>query len=252
MTPWMTDTSQSGQAAAEALVLLLGTLVLWFGIAWLARLQDMALQAGHGARYAAFLATRDARQEATPAVQEGVFSGPGAQWRDIRSVSLFETAYAAPALQTRRGAPLPAQIGANHAAAQQLRQEWAFEDKGLLTAALTLAPIGRQDAHAAPPSLLGLAFYASMYPRIMRQAAIATDAGHSPGDQETALRIAESATAWGKPVAASRAAGQPVALALRPVDAAWGRAAAGFEWLQAWAADVPQWHVQGPASGSAP
>lgn len=43
-------TSQRGQALVEGLVILLVLLVLWVGIAWLGRLQDMGLQAVHGSR----------------------------------------------------------------------------------------------------------------------------------------------------------------------------------------------------------
>src|SRR5690554_6440980 len=73
-----------GQALVEGVVVLLVLVALWVSAGWLFRLQDMALQASHGSRYAAFSAARgvdDQRVQAT--VRQRYFSGPSHQWRTL-------------------------------------------------------------------------------------------------------------------------------------------------------------------------
>lgn len=238
---------QRGQAAAEALVVLLALAGLWFGIAWLGRLQDMGLHADHGVRHAAFLATRSEAFDAHAALSAGLFSGVGVQWQDLRGKDLKLSVYDQLDLRLQRGDTLPelAQVGGARTPARQLRAQWSLEDRGLLGVHLALPPrvAGRP---LAVPGRLGLAFFDQAYPRLRRQIAIATDAGHSPDDASTARRIADSSTAWSSAVARSRVPAGQVIARMPAVDAAWNRPQAELDWLHAWAGDLPSWHLASP------
>jgi len=216
---------QRGQALAESLVAFIAIIALWHAVAWLARVQDLALQASHAARFGAFAAARDPALRTSDAPDMQFFMGQQRQWTDTKGQGLLAFAYDAPTLKIESGRALPqaAQPGLDHDESQTLRDQWGVSDPGVVVAGLTLRPADVQ---------MG-------WPRLHRELAIAVDAGHAGSDIDAARRIRLSALGWSKAVNTSVQLGKQVTSGAKGVDAAWGRALPDFDWLTPWTTDVP-------------
>jgi len=239
------SSAQSGQAALEAMISALALAVLWVGIAWLGRIQDIALQASHAARYSAFMASRDDTVAATNQVRTGFFAGIGNQWSDLRGNALQTSVYQTISATLTRGKPIAfdAQAGGSDSNSIQLRKDWGIADQGVLSAQVSLVPRNIDKPSGGKESLLKLAQFDAAYPRITRHTAILTGAGHAGSDSLTAERIARSDLGWSGPADSSFRAGRRIASVASQVDAAWNRPAPVFDWLGPWADQVPAQHL---------
>lgn len=224
--------SQRGQAIAEALVAMIAIIALWQAVAWLARIQDLALNASHAARYGAFAASRNPALLDAEHVDMRFLTAQRLQWVDRRGRWLLSQIYQEPSLHIQRGEALPndAQPGQSHADSKALRSEWKLADLGVVMARLRLQPL--------QPS--------GPWPQLRRQLAIAVDAGHASSDTDTVQRLRQSSRGWADTVNNSVGLGRQVESSARGVDAAWSRSLPDYDWLMPWAADVPS-HVISPA-----
>ncbi|MBV6303270.1 hypothetical protein KVP10_00140 [Candidimonas humi] len=232
---------QRGQAAAEALLVLLLLGALWVGTAWLLRWQDVALQAQHASRYAAFAATRDSAARPLEEIRGGHFSGPAHLWRDRRGASLLSAGLSEISLQVERGQALgpQAQPGGLHVDARDLRQGWGVGDTGMVTAHLAVDAFAGEQALPAS----GLAQFDVWRPGIRRHTAILAGAGHAASDAQAQQRVAGSGLGWADAADRSYALGRRVQSWAGGLDRPWGRAEPVFDWLGPWAGRVPGQHV---------
>ncbi|TCT04098.1 pilus assembly protein [Paralcaligenes ureilyticus] len=237
--------AQRGQAAIEALVVLLVLLSLWVGIAWLLRFQDIALQTQHASRYAAFSLSRHFELRPVDDIRRRYFSGPAHQWTDRGGLRLLDPAQVS--LQVTRHQKLSAlaQAGGVLPDAVSLRQGWQIEDAGIVRAQVLAAP-HRPERHLlrkADGLKVGMGQFDAWYPVLSRHTAILVDAGHASGDQDTQRRVAQSGQGWGDSAADSYRLGRQVSAAVQAQDRAWNRAGPEFDWLRRWAGFVPARHL---------
>lgn len=236
---------QQGQALVEGLVVLLALISLWLGISWLARFQDMALQASHASRYAAFALSRNPDETVESDVRQHYFSGPAHQWSDRRGKRLLSPGLDEVVLQPSRQTALAnvAQPGGAVLYAQALRQDWRLEDAGVLAAQLSVAPrlslVPQEQVLPAD----GLSYFDQQRLVLRRHTAILTDAGHAADDIATQQTVANSSLAWGNSANSSYARGKKIASAMTAVDAAWNRTEPVFDWLGPWSGRVPEAHL---------
>lgn len=241
---------QRGQALAEALVVCLALLMLWAGSTWLARLQNMALQAQHAAGFAAFAASRS-----WPAPGDGsrtpyFFHGASHDWRNLAGQRLVQDPTQVRTVFSDEQALLTsAQAGRLPESVSLARQLHVFHN-GMHTAQVQLQ--AGKAPQAAPgtvvsdiaPAGSGVRVYLGAAPVIRRHVAIITGAGHAATDHLAAFRLGESELAWGSAHSLSGEAADRVNTAVAATDAAWGRAALQTDWLQPWRGDVPHEHRQ--------
>lgn len=219
---------QRGQAMVEALVALVAIIAMWHAVAWIARLQDLALQAHHAARYGAFAAARQPKNVSHAAPDLRFFTMQRLQWTDTRGRWLLPSIYQEPRWNFTSTTPMPnhAQPGLDHDASRTLRRQWGVEDPGVVVAGITLQPVAEQ----------------GNWPRLHREVAIAVDAAHASSDADAAERIRQSSLGWYAAANTSAQRGQQVVSRAQGVDAGWGRPLPEFDWLMPWAGDVPE-HV---------
>lgn len=218
-----------GQALVEGIVALLVLLSLWVAISWLGRFQDMALQASHASRFAAFSLTRN--PDAPPVIQSRTdyFSGPDHQWMDRRGRSALGNVLSKDRSEVtlkvvRQPALEPgAQPGGVSARAHDLRQGWRLEDMGIVKATVVVAP--------------------PRYPALARHTALLTGAGHATDDIDSQRRLAESPAAWSDSANRSYGLGRRIESGVSALDRAWGRPEPHFDWLVPWAGYVPVHHL---------
>ena len=243
---------QGGQALLEGAVVMLVLLSAWVASAWLLRFQDMALQASHASRYAAFSLSRHPDYRPVDVLRQSYFMGPGHQWQDRRGHQILSASRSEITLQVTRDARLSsaAQPGGAHADVQRLRREWLLEDAGIFSAQVAAAPQAVAVTGSLPNASFGagLRQFDAYYPRLVRHTAILSGAGHASSDRDTQLRLGQSALAWGN-AAASSALGRQVAAAVTAVDGAWKRPAPVFDWLEAWQGMVPEQHFSVDTGG---
>lgn len=246
MTTRSIDVVQGGQAALEALVSMLALAVLWVGVAWLGRIQDLALQASHAARYSAFMVTR--HDSDTPANEGSVasFTDSTKQWMDRRGEALQNSVYQDISVSFTRGAPMAAhkQLGGADKGMTQLRHDWHSADKGVLTAQVHVVQRTDYVQEKSHSSLLKLHQFDEAYPLIRRHTSIMTGSAHSSDDTATAERIVKSDLAWSRPARDSYRLGRRVEAAASRVDAGWDRPKPVFDWLQPWADRLPEHHLR--------
>jgi len=218
--------AQQGQALAEGMLVLLLAGLLWAAIVYVGQLQDVAVQAQHASRVAAFAAAHDTLSTDTQALRQAHFAGAAHRWRDHAGRRLLPDPDAQVSLRLMQQAPLPtqAQPGQTDADATRLRQEWRLDDAGLVHAAVAI-PV------QVPFQRAGMT--------IRRHTAILRDAGHSPDAGSAQRRVGESAYAWADAARRSRTAGQHVQKMLEPVDAGWHRPSPSYDWLMPWAGEYP-------------
>lgn len=237
--------AQSGQAALEALVSMLALAVLWVGVAWLGRIQDIALQASHAARYSAFMTTRQDTDTPEVEVSLASFEGVGNQWSDRRGVALQSSVYQDISVNFARASPMAphVQIGGADRNITQLRQDWNSADKGILSAQVSLVPRTVSE-HDDDSSLLKLHQFDQSYPRISRHTSIMTGSAHSSNDASAAKQIENSELAWSRTAGNSYRLGRRVDTVASRIDAGWGRPRPIFDWLHPWAEHVPGHHLR--------
>ena len=238
--------AQRGQALIEGLVVLLLLLSFWVGIAWLGRIQDMALQAQHASRYSAFSATRNPVGHPIEEIRDHFFSGPAHQWSDRKGDAVLRTGQPEVTLHLDQAARLDvhSQPGANGTAVARLRDEWHIEDGGVLRSVVRVAPRTNENTDpASAAAVAGLAYFDRAYPTMSRQVSILVDAAHASDDAATQWRVSESKTAWGDTAAQSHALGSRVDAAMGAIDAGWGRGRPQWDWLSPWAGYVPARHI---------
>lgn len=237
--------SQCGQAAIEALVSLLVLGVLWVGVSWLGRIQDMALHASHASRHAAFMAARQEHGTPVSTVLAGAFHAQIHQWRDRKGQALQSSVYPDIDIRFQRSEDtLPAGKDTPHGPQlMQLRNDWLNVDERVLTAHVSLVPLISTEQDEATGSLLKLHQFDASYPLIRRQTSILTGAGHASDDLSVADRIANSALAWSGPADQAYRLGRRVASVGARVDAGWNRPEPVFDWLRPWAEELPSHHL---------
>jgi len=221
--------AQQGQALVEGLLVLLVAGLLWLAIVQIAQLQDMAIQAQHASRVAAFAAAHDTLAADTTAVRQTYFAGAAHRWRDSAGRRMLPDPATQASLRLTQHAPLSAraQPGQTNAQALPLRREWRVEDTGVVRADAAVhaqVPFAAQDS----PGIT-----------IRRWTAILRDAGHSPDARSAQHRVGESATAWGDAARRSQAVGERVQRMVEPLDAGWNRPSPFYDWLMPWAGEIP-------------
>lgn len=239
---------QSGQALLEGAVALLVLLVFFVGCAWLARFQDIALQASHASRFAAFSLSRDLGYSPLETLRESYFSGPTHQWRDRRGDSLLSSGRSEVELVIRRGARLAAQAqpGGDYAGVTRLRREWEIEDTGIISASVVVAPnIPAATKPLGSNNQFGslLRQFDTYYPRLVRHTAILSGAGHAPDDRGVQDRVAQSDAGWSGAAENSYALARQISSGMAGVDKAWRRSMPVLDWLGPWQGHVPEHHL---------
>lgn len=246
MFPAFGSVRQHGQALAEALVVCLVLLMLWAGSTWLARLQNVALQAQHAAGFAAFAASRSWPVVAGESRTPHFFQGAAHDWRNLAGRRLLRDPAQVSTVLNDEPRLLPsAQIGERAESHVLARQLQVFHS-GVHTAQVR---VQAGKARPAPPDVAaavrmphgsGVRAYLGTAPVIRRHVAIITGAGHAATDPLAAFRLGESALAWASAYRLSGEAARRVGTAVAATDAAWGRPDLQTDWLQPWHADVPQ------------
>lgn len=244
MNPGSTYVRQTGQALAEALVALSMLLLIWAAIAWLGRYQDIALQASHASRYAAFATARGETPEQN-AIRQDYFLGPTHRWADRRGVLLLAKDQIT--LDVGRGPSLSgmAQPGQAAAHAKTLREQWGLADSSIVDARISVAFTSRQ-LHGGPAAntfMSGIRDFDKAYPGLTRHTSILVGAGHALDDSNVQQRVAESDLAWGDAARTSYGLAQQIKTFMNPVDAGWERPGPTHDWLEAWVEAVPDQHL---------
>jgi len=221
--------TQQGQALAEGMLVLLLAGLLWVAIVQIGQLQDMAVQAQHASRVAAFAAAHDTLATDTGMLRHAHFSGTAHRWRDHAGRRLLPDPAAQVSLQLMQDAVLPvqAQPGQTDVDATRLRREWRLDDVGLVRAAVAI-PV-QIPFHSA----------GQMGVTIRRHTVILRDAGHSPNADSAQRRVGASAFAWADAARRSQAAGRRVQKRLEALDAPWHRPSPSYDWLMPWAGAYP-------------
>jgi hypothetical protein len=187
---------------AVAVLALLGALIV--SVVAVGRLQWWGLGGAHASRLQAFRYALGERlpSSARPGVSrqvEPAFQGPG-------------------------GTPVRA-----------LRRELDVEDKGIVTAVVTL-PVHVPHVETSRSAM-------------RRHTSILADAGHAASDRQAQDRIATSPQAWRRVAAPGLAAGRQAASRFKGVDRGWSRPAPDFDWLTPWADLVPPGRVRTTSRG---
>ncbi len=228
---------QRGQALAEALMVLAALGCLWLAVAWLGRLQDIGLHLAHASRRLAFA---HAHQGLAP--QDLATDGPfqmgaaGPHWHNRQGQDLLP---AGVQLDLGALARVPArQVGDPVAGAGELREQWQLGDPSVWRAGATAVTLGQ----SAPRG--DLRDFDQLQLTLQRHTAILRGSGAATGDAQVQSTLGSSQRAWARWASASRAAGQRIQEGMQPVDAAWGRPGLTWNWIDPWAAWVPQTHLQ--------
>jgi hypothetical protein len=208
---------------------LIALVAVFWAIPVLGRYQDIALQASHASRYAAFLAALGVPDGETISAMTSTayFTGSDRRWRTTSGDALMPLP---PAVWSQRVPDAMAgQPGAGHAAAAVLRREWQVGDDAMLKATVAAQPRNVVSQGPATPGSL----------RIARSTSILTGAGHASSDVAVQQRVAQGASGWTQAAARSISAGREVAARMQGVDDAWARPRPDFDWLGSWHALVP-------------
>jgi len=221
--------SSRGQALAEGVVMLAVMVLLFLATGWIWRLQDLGLQTQHAARLAAFDQARRSQHPAL-SVRAAYFQPVAQTWNDPSGRAWIQDSAKQVQVSLLRLKPLVAEAQPGRAGADEtvLRSQWSLADQGVLQAVVSVQP---------QSNLFGPA------PVLRRQLHILVDAGAGVSASQTDNRVASSALAWRDAWQTSRAVGKQLAQHLKMVDAGWGRAEAGFDWLSPWSDEVPSKHV---------
>ena len=231
-----------GQALVEGLVVVAAMAALFVAIPWLGRLQDLALQAAHASRYAAFSLARDPDLRPAESIRRHYFFGSSHQWRSLAGQRLVAQDWQARLAVAPHTVPATALPGGVDSDASALRGGLALDQWGILEARVQ---VSFPESPAFPPSTVeaGRHFARWRYPSLSRHTAILVDAGHAASDQLAQQRVAESGPGWGNAAAVSYSLGRRISNAVAPSDRGWGRDAPTFDWLAPWAGWLPSHHL---------
>jgi len=237
---------QSGQAIVEALLTLVILSLVLTAVAWLGRYQDIALQASHASRYAAF-ATARAEPPVFNSIWHSYFLGPSHRWSDRRGQRLLNNERQLDVEVNRERELVPwAQPGQMAANAQDLREQWSVADEGMVDAHISVAfsPNQMQEASKVSAFAAGLRDFDAAYPTLTRHTSILTDAGHASSAEHAQRHVRESTRAWSNASNDSYRLAKQIQTVMNPVDAGWGRTGPNVDWLDAWTDAVPDHHRQ--------
>ncbi len=236
---------QHGQALAELMVAMLALCMLWTAVAWLGRVQDMALQAGHAARHLAFLGAQQAHEDWGQAARTAYFDGRRQRWLDRRGHDLLPQAQGISA-QVSRLAPVAAQAqpANQHASGAQLRRDWQVADEGVMQASVAVSPGNASGVFSGPAWGDVVRGLDAAYPSIRRYAYILAGAGHADSDGQTQQRVARADQPWAQAAGVSYGLAGQMSGRMRQVDQAWGRSAPDNDWLYRWQTWLPDWHLR--------
>lgn len=235
--------AQGGQALVEGAVVLLVLLSLWVAVAWLARLQEIAMAAQNAASRAAFAASRFDTRGLADSGASPFFSGPAHQWVDRGGNRLISGSDQLRAGILRGPELISAgQPGGDRPVATALRKDWRLDDLGVLDAWVVAAP-GLPLVPRPARSVTGLVQFDETYPVLHRHTAILIDAGHASSDIDVQHTLQRSSQAWRNSADVSTSLGLQIGSVLEPVDSVWGRPALQLDWLSSWAGRVPAQHL---------
>lgn len=227
---------QAGQAWVEALLVLAALASLWLGIAWVGRLQDVALQLSNASRHAAFAHAHQGLS--APKLEPWV----DAVWHRARRT--WSTRQGDPFLvDARPSSPLRLELSPKPwrepgvLQTDRLRDELALGDGRLWRADVQVTTRGTTGAG------LELYDFDRWALSLRRHTAILRGAGAASDDAAVQRVLGGSATAWRDLAARTRAAGERAERALRDLDGAWGRGLPSWDWLSPWASSIPWNHL---------
>src|SRR3546814_5900238 len=176
---------ERGQAVVESLVAMVVMLALYAAVSWLGRFQDMALQATHASRFAAFSLARNASLRPIAQIRRRYFSGPAHQWTASDGNPVLSDRQSEATLTVSPGQPLGPQAlpGGTDSSAAALRHGLRLGGPGIRHAHVLLRFAG-SDSGSTTATAQGAAFpdAGGAYPSLARQTAILTDAGHASND----------------------------------------------------------------------
>jgi hypothetical protein len=230
----MNDHAQSGQAVVEGLVILGVLASLWLGAAWLGRLQDVALQAGHTSRHMAFAL---AHQGQTLELLHDGNHGSSAPTPHSRHGEAFLDAAAARLSWVRDGRVPALRIGDADPMAEPMRQDLRLGDAGVWS-----AHAHRRAAGVSTPDI-GLREFDRYSLGISRHTAIMQGSGAATGDAAVQERIAQADSVWAGVARHSTDLGERTSGRVQALDEAWGRARFTPDWLAPWTGWVPAYHL---------
>ena len=243
------ESAQQGQALLESLIAALGLAVLWVAISWLAHYQDAALSATHASRYAAFAAARYESFRPALDIIRPFFTGNAHRWKDRKGSLVLDSENDLALRWSLRPLSSAAQPGQAGTVASALRHDWALDHGGILQAHVEVSMGKPHEAGSVQrPLSLRLDDFEGRYPFLARSTAILTGSGHADSDHSVQTRVAGSGLAWSASYDASVAAAGAARLRTAGVDQAWGRPAAGFDWLRPWSGYVPDYLLDDPAT----
>lgn len=241
--------AQAGQAVIEGLVVagVLGSLAA--AVLWLGGLQDVGLQLQHASRRVAFgHAHQGLGLDQFSAGVDGYLGSAGHEWRTRRGDDLIRSrdpnrsgrsGESPVRVALERLALEPArQLGDGVAGASRWRTQLRLGDANVWRA--------RVSADTGSSRAVGDALhdFDRLGLRLDRHTAILSGTGAASDDTSVQRNLSDSEQAWGRLADASRREGLAVEQRVRALDGAWGRTLPDWDWLGAWAGEVPFGHLQ--------
>lgn len=242
-------TGQTGQAVIEGLVVagVLGSLVA--AILWLGGLQDVGLQLQHASRRVAFGYAHQGLEpdHFAPGV-DGYLASAGHGWRTRRGDERVRVRDSAQAV---RSGESPVRIALERLSVQAARQPGdavAGASRWRTELRLGDANVWRASVSADTGSAQSVGGSLHDFDRLSlalrRQTAILSGTGAASGDGAVQQTLSDSQQAWGRLADASRREGWAVQQRVQDLDGAWSRDLPDWDWLSAWAGEVPGHHLQ--------
>lgn len=270
---------QLGQAMVETIIILLVVASVGVGIAWLSKIQDLALNNTNISSYAAFATSFNQNRDDILQNSNTLLSKQSQQWRNHDGSLMLKDSYQGLHLDWARSALSDdnIQIGMHNTHAKKLRKEWLSQDTGILNVSASLSPTNNEKDNttrkavdtpnenglnnhdknnannqinnayskdlntglASSNNKLGLDFYLKNFPKITRHTSIATGAAYSYSDQDTVNHIKKSEYGWHGATNNSYRLGEKITDVASSVDGGWSRSKPIFDWLSPWQGLVP-------------
>lgn len=228
----MKRSMQSGQAIVEGLVVMGVLSSLWLGVAWLGRLQDVALQVGHTSRHQAFALSHQGLALDKQALERL----PGQSWQTRRGEAFLDAEVMDSSLAFDGREP-SIRLGEAAPAAVAMREDLLLGERGVWVVSAHRRTVGEKQAGS------GLQSFDRLELGINRHTAIMRGTGAAVSDDATQVRLAQAGSVWAAQAGRSIALGEQVSGRMQAVDAAWGRAAFSSDWLGPWTGWVPAHHL---------
>ncbi|TAN30724.1 MAG: hypothetical protein EPN31_02280 [Castellaniella sp.] len=241
--------AQAGQAMVEGLVVagVLGSLVA--AVLWLGGLQDVGLQLQHASRRVAFgHAHQGLRSDRFSMGVDGYLASAGHEWRMRRGDELVRSRDPG---QAGLDGESPVRVGLERLALEPTRQP----GDGVAGASRWRAQLRLGDANVWRASVSAdtgsgrtvggaLHDFDRLGLGLRRHTAILSGTGAASDDPTVQRNLSDSEQAWGRLADVSRREGLAVEQRVQALDGAWGRALPNWDWLGAWAGEVPFGHLQ--------